>query len=69
MLQTMDQLKAGDLLSVEQVAVICDVAERTVRQWIQERRLASIKVMGGLIRIRKEDLVSVLNLGYRARSR
>jgi excisionase family DNA binding protein len=67
MLQREELLKAGNLLSIEQSAKIFGVSPSTVRSWIQEKKLSSIRILGGLVRIEKSELIRILASGYRCR--
>jgi excisionase family DNA binding protein len=63
-----DVLKAaGDLLTVDQFAALCDVSPRTIERWLQERRIDSIK-LGGAIRIPKVEVIRMMSTGYRTRA-
>jgi excisionase family DNA binding protein len=67
MLQSEVIKAAGDLLSVDAFAELCEVAPRTVERWMVERRIDSVKI-GGSIRIPKMELVRLLATGYRTRA-
>ncbi|GJF09607.1 hypothetical protein NGTWS0302_14270 [Mycolicibacterium cyprinidarum] len=47
-------------LSVNQVAEITGAAARTVRRWVADGRLPSVKVAGRTIRIHRDDLAATL---------
>ena len=61
-------LKAGELLSIDEVAHILGKSRQCIERWLDERRLASIKLVSGSIRIEKTELLRSLNEGYRCRS-
>lgn len=48
------------LLSIEQCATRLSVSKRSVRRLIDRGELRKVKV-GGLVRVREEDLLSLIN--------
>lgn len=51
-----DPLPKKHLLRVSEVALYFDVTERTVRNWIEHRRLETEGTPGGHLRITKESI-------------
>lgn len=50
-----------DLVTIEDAARILTVAERTIRNWIDDRKLRSYKV-GGAVRISRRDLARMVEV-------
>jgi excisionase family DNA binding protein len=63
-----ENLKAGDLLTVEEAASFLGVAPRTVRAWIAEKRVDYVKILEGAVRIPRRELGRIIVAGYHARS-
>lgn len=51
---------SAEWLSVNEVAEITGAAPRTVRRWIADGRLPSVKVAGRTIRIHRADLAATM---------
>ena len=50
----------GVLLSLQQVADLCGVTERTVRNWIEHAELTAVRLGKRVIRVRESDLTRFL---------
>jgi excisionase family DNA binding protein len=48
------------LMTIEEVAKVCLCGEETVRRWIRAGRLPAVKLPGGFYRIRRDDLVNLV---------
>jgi excisionase family DNA binding protein len=48
------------LLTVSEVAEVCQCGQETVRRWLRTGKLVGITLPGGSYRIRREDLEGML---------
>jgi excisionase family DNA binding protein len=60
---------ANRLLRIKDVADRLGVQEKTVRNWIYERRIDSVKVLGGGVRIAETTIDKIIDDGRRYRRR
>jgi len=63
-----EKLQAGDLLTVEEAASFLGVSPRTIRAWIQERRIDFVKVLNGVVRVPRRELGRIIVAGYHQRA-
>jgi excisionase family DNA binding protein len=57
-------LDIGELLTIDELASILKTKEKTIRQWVYQGRIPSIKV-NGLLRFGQREIQSWLSLGSR----
>jgi len=50
-------------LSIKEIAEILSVSEKTVRRWIKEKQIPTIRILG-CIRVPKEALDKFVKMGY-----
>jgi excisionase family DNA binding protein len=58
--ETKKNQRAGNLLTVSEVAELFGVSGKTVSRWAREGRLMSVKTLGGHRRFRESYIKSVL---------
>ena len=44
------------LLTIKQTATLLNVSDRTIRRWIENNKIVFVKLPGGDLRIREENL-------------
>ena len=59
-------LKLGELLTIDELSEILKTKEKTIRQWVYQGRIPSIK-MNGLLRFAAMEIDSWLKLKARGR--
>ena len=52
------------LLSIPEFAELLNVKKATIRRWLLERKIASVRVGGRLVRIPREEATRILEAGY-----
>jgi excisionase family DNA binding protein len=67
MFKVSDRLPDREFFTVEETATYLNVAVRTVRSYIAERRCDFVKILGGAVRIPRAEIVRILDAGYQSR--
>lgn len=58
---------ANNLLRIKDAADRLGLREKTIRNWIYERKIDSVKVLGGSVRISENTINRIIDMGVQPR--
>jgi excisionase family DNA binding protein len=54
----------GDLLRVNEATALLNIKPATVRAWIQQRKLAFVRLSARAVRLRRADVEKIISQGF-----